>query len=64
VASNGLHHRNMSGTPGKAPTITFRVPPVLMQALDARAEAEGRKRSEIVREAIEAHVVDHGKVAS
>jgi predicted DNA-binding protein len=59
-----LHVRNISGTPGLAPTITFRVAPTLRDALDAKAEAEGVKRSDIIREALEAHVADHDKVAS
>lgn len=44
----------MAGRPatGQTPPISFRPPPALREELDALAEAEGRKRSDVLIEAV------------
>ncbi|MCK9495821.1 MAG: ribbon-helix-helix protein, CopG family [Dehalococcoidia bacterium] len=47
---------SMSGTTGISPQIGVRLPEVLNAALEARARAEGKSKSELVREAVEAYL--------
>ena len=56
VIRRGVGRPSLSGRAAKSPHLGLRVSPELNRRLRAKAEAEGKKPSEIVREALERYV--------
>ncbi len=52
-AKIGRGRPSLSGQPARSPQVTFRLPPELRAKAEARAKREGKRVSEVAREALE-----------